>query len=104
MMEYSIKEVSQLTGIKDFTIRMWEKRYKMPLPERGDNKVRKYKENELHNFMRISALIKRGFRISEIMGMSQDEVSEKIGMVFVPKRLDLKIDRLMKLAQTFSDT
>ncbi|MBO7566285.1 MAG: MerR family transcriptional regulator, partial [Bacteroidales bacterium] len=25
MMEYSIKEVSQLTGIKDFTIRMWEK-------------------------------------------------------------------------------
>ena len=104
MMEYSIKEVSQLTGIKDFTIRMWEKRYKMPLPERGDNKVRKYKENELHNFMRISAHIKRGFRISEIMGMSPDEVSEKIGMVFVPKRLDLKIDRLMKLAQTFSDT
>ena len=104
MMEYSIKEVSQLTGIKDFTIRMWEKRYKMSLPERGDNKARKYKENDLHNLLRIAALIKRGFRISEIMGMSPDEVSEKIGMVFVPKRLDLKINRLMKLAQTFSDT
>jgi DNA-binding transcriptional MerR regulator len=104
MMEYSIKELSQLTGIKDFTIRTWEKRYKMSLPERGDNKARKYKENDLHNFLRIAALIKRGYRISEIVEMSQDEMSAKIGMVFVPKRMDLKINRLMKLAQTFSDT
>lgn len=104
MLEYSINEVSQLTGIKPFTLRIWEKRYaNMILSERTRKNTRKYKEADLHLLMRISALIKRGFRISEISSMSQDEISQKIGSVFVPKMSGLKINRLMKLAQNFDE-
>lgn len=104
MLEYSINEVSQLTGIKPFTLRVWEKRYaNMILSERTRKNTRKYKETDLHLLMRVSALIKRGFRISEISEMTQEEISQKIGSVFVPKMSDLKINRLMKLAQSFDE-
>jgi len=100
-LEYSISEVSQLTGIKDFTLRIWEKRYNMMPPARTKNNKRVYRESDVQMLRRFAALIKRGYKISEIVSMSAEEISMKIGTVFVPKTSNQIIKRLMKLAETF---
>lgn len=102
ILEYSISEVSQLTGIKDFTLRIWEKRYKLALSARAKNNQRVYRESDVQLLRRFAALIRRGYKISEIVAMSADEISMKIGTVFVPKTTNQIIKRLMKLAETFS--
>ncbi|MCQ2251125.1 MAG: MerR family transcriptional regulator [Bacteroidales bacterium] len=100
-LEYSISEVSQLTGIKDFTLRVWEKRYKLMPPARTKNNKRVYREADVEMLRRFAALIKRGYKISEIVSMSAEEISIKIGTVFVPKTSNQIIKRLMKLSETF---
>ena len=100
-MEYSISEVSQLTGIKDFTLRIWEKRYKLALSARRKNNQRVYRESDVQLLMRFAALTSRGYKISEVSAMSADEISQKIGTVFVPKTSNQIIKRLMKLSETF---
>lgn len=102
ILEYSISEVSQLTGIKDFTLRIWEKRYQLDLAARTKNNKRVYRESDVQLLRRFAALIRRGYKISEIAAMSPDEISLKIGTVFVPKTTNQIIKRLMKLAETFS--
>ncbi len=102
ILEYSISEVSQLTGIKDFTLRIWEKRYKIALSARSKNNKRVYRESDVQLLRRFAALIRRGYKISEIVAMSAEEISLKIGTVFVPKTTNQIIKRLMKLAETFS--
>lgn len=102
ILEYSISEVSQLTGIKDFTLRIWEKRYKLALSARRKNNQRVYRESDVQLLMRFAALTSRGYKISELVAMSPEEISLKIGTVFVPKTSNQIIKRLMKLAENFN--
>ena len=39
---YSIRVASRLTGVSSDTLRMWERRYGFPKPERNESQVRVY--------------------------------------------------------------
>lgn len=80
-MEYSIKEIETQTGIKAFTIRIWEKRYNLTTPKRTDSNIRIYSEDDLHKILAVSALVKRGFKISEVAPLSTSELNEKLKML-----------------------
>ena len=56
MAEYKIKDIEILTGIKAHTIRIWEKRYGMLIPERTDTKIRTYTDADLSFLLNISLL------------------------------------------------
>lgn len=101
MLEYSIADISQITGIKPYTLRIWEKRYGIITPNRSDAKFRKYDEDDLQKILSISSLVKRGYKISEVQNLSQEQISEKLGTVFAPEFSQGKINQLMKQAQTF---
>ncbi|MCE1168021.1 MAG: MerR family transcriptional regulator [Sphingobacteriia bacterium] len=111
MSTYSIKDIEKFTGIKAHTIRIWEKRYGVIDPERTDTNIRYYSDSDLKKLLNISILNRNGFKISDIVWMGEDELSEKVlqvtqriydadtqmeGLVVAMIELDeLKFDKLL---------
>lgn len=111
MSTYSIKDIEKFTGIKAHTIRIWEKRYRVIDPERTDTNIRYYSDADLKKLLNISILNRNGFKISDIVWMGEDELSEKVlqvtqriydadtqleGLVVAMIELDeLKFDKLL---------
>lgn len=78
MTVYSINDLEKITGIKAHTIRIWEKRYEVVHPKRTATNIRYYEDQDLKKLLNISTLNRHGIKISQIIGMSPREVSEKI--------------------------
>lgn len=74
MAAYKIRDLEILTGIKAHTIRIWEKRYNLLIPERTSTQIRTYSDHELLLLLNISVLNKKGIKISNIAQMSPDEI------------------------------
>ncbi|MBP6979214.1 MAG: MerR family transcriptional regulator [Bacteroidales bacterium] len=74
---YLIKDLEKLTGIKAHTIRIWEKRYAVVKPRRTSTNIRYYCNEDLKRLINISALIKQGFKISQLAELGDEELSEK---------------------------
>ena len=76
---YSIKDLEHLSGIKAHTLRIWEQRYGILNPSRTDTNIRYYGDKELKLVLNIALLqIKGGFKISEIVKMSDDDIFSHI--------------------------
>ena len=73
MAVYSIKDVEKLTGIRAHTLRAWEQRYDLVTPRRGQNNVRFYLDEDLHELSTVAVLNKHGYRISKIAAMAPAE-------------------------------
>lgn len=78
MDSFTIKDLSNLSGIKAHTIRIWEQRYNFLKPSRSETNIRYYSNEELRTILNIALLNKYGFKISHIDKMSAAEMSEKI--------------------------
>lgn len=63
----SIADVSKRTGISQAALRMWEKRYGWPKPQRNDSGYRVYSESLVTDVTRLASLIERGFSVGEII-------------------------------------
>lgn len=78
MASYSIKDLEELSGIKAHTIRIWEKRYGVVVPERTNTNIRLYSDDDLKKLLNISILNKHGLKISHLSKLSQDDLKEKV--------------------------
>ena len=76
--EYSIKDLERVTGIKAHTIRIWEKRYNIVNPERTKSNIRHYCDDDLKRLLNISVLVKNGYKISKVAGLSERELGQRI--------------------------
>ncbi len=56
-MFYSIQEVSERTGVADYTIRYWEKEYNLLRPEKDSRGKRRYKSSDVELIKKIKELI-----------------------------------------------
>ncbi|MDD5455163.1 MAG: MerR family transcriptional regulator [Candidatus Ratteibacteria bacterium] len=54
---YSIQEVSERTGIADYTLRYWEKEYNLLRPEKDSRGKRRYKASDVELIKKIKELI-----------------------------------------------
>ena len=62
---YSIKEVSEMVGVNESTLRYWEKEFPFLKPKVTGNKVRQYAEKDIEQVKLIYSLIKvKGFKIA----------------------------------------
>ena len=96
MGKYSIKELEQLSGIKAHTIRIWEKRYKVIIPQRTATNIRFYSDDDLKKIINVSLLNNHGIKISRIADMSLQEISDKILEMSEAKgEADIYIDQLV---------
>lgn len=79
MVAYSIKDLENLSGVKAHTLRIWEKRYGIINPNRTDTNIRYYKDADLQKILNISLLNRKGYKISKIVEMSDEEITQKVG-------------------------
>jgi MerR family transcriptional regulator, light-induced transcriptional regulator len=78
MANYTIKDLERLSGIKAHTIRIWEKRYGLIEPERTLTNIRTYCDAELRKLLNISVLNRNGYKISRIVKLSHEEITDNI--------------------------
>ena len=83
---YSISDLSELTGLKTHTLRMWEKRYGFLRPQRTDTNIRYYVDSDLAMLRLVQRLNNHGVRISRIAEMSLEELEKEC------KRISLQQD------------
>ncbi|GAB3638158.1 MerR family transcriptional regulator [Hymenobacter arcticus] len=72
MRQYSIRDLAQLSGIKQHTIRTWELRYGLLHPARTATNVRYYREEDLLSLLQVATLCGSGQRISEVAQLSEE--------------------------------
>ncbi len=75
---YSIKDLSAITGIKQHTIRIWEKRYNLLQPSRTETNLRCYDDNQLKRLLNIAYLNKQGIKISKLALFSDKTLGETV--------------------------
>lgn len=75
---YTIKDLENLSNIKAHTLRIWEQRYGMLVPQRTDTNIRYYTDAELRYILNVSLLNQNGLKISKIATLSQDEIEREV--------------------------
>tara|TARA_R110002049_G_scaffold253508_2_gene428872 strand:- start:11160 stop:12059 length:900 start_codon:yes stop_codon:yes gene_type:complete len=75
---FSIKDLENLTGIKAHTIRIWEKRYNLLSPNRSETNIRNYSITSFQKLLNISFLNNNGLKISKIASLKEEEIPIKV--------------------------
>lgn len=78
MPSYSIKDLEVISGIKAHTIRIWEQRYSLLVPERTETNIRLYDDNQMRRLLNVTALLETGLRVSKIANLSDDEMNNRV--------------------------
>ncbi len=81
-MIYSIKQLSEISGINKITLRSWEERYGFLVAQRSDTNIRKYSTEQLICAINTSALLKEGLKISTIAKKSPAQINTLIESKF----------------------
>ena len=95
MAEYKIKDIEILTGIKAHTIRIWEKRYGMLIPERTDTQIRTYSDADLSFLLNVSLLNKNGVKISKIATMETSVIHALVSDIRLSPAIDNAEEKLI---------
>lgn len=93
---YSIKDLEVLSGVKAHTIRIWEKRYNLLVPDRTDTNIRYYSDDDLRRMLNISLLVRTGYKISKVATWTDDKINDKVLEISKRKTSEVEyIDRLI---------
>ena len=75
---YSMKKASEEAGLSSHVLRAWEKRYQAVKPLRTVGKHRLYSKEHVKRLQLLKQLTEQGYRISQIAGLTTEELQEKI--------------------------
>jgi DNA-binding transcriptional MerR regulator len=73
---FTIKAVSQATGLSIETLRAWERRYGIVAPDRDPNGRRSYRPEDVIRLRKLREATERGHTISKLARFSDAELSE----------------------------
>jgi DNA-binding transcriptional MerR regulator len=71
----NISDVERETGIAKETLRVWERRYGFPKPQRDANGERIYPPEQLQRLRQVKRLIDLGYRPGKVMPLTDDELA-----------------------------
>jgi DNA-binding transcriptional MerR regulator len=74
--EFSIQFVSRVTGINPHTIRAWEKRYQVVVPNRDSKGRRLYNQSHIDRLVMLQDLVDIGNKISDLAKMSDEQLKK----------------------------
>jgi MerR family transcriptional regulator, light-induced transcriptional regulator len=96
---YSISAVERDTGLSKDTLRVWERRYSFPKPERDQHGERVYTQTQVDKLRALKRLIDRGYRPGKIIDLPVEDLlqladvtASALGEVEVPPDLRPFID------------
>ena len=81
-MNYSIKDLSDISGVNKITLRSWETRHNFLVAKRTSTNIRQYTVEQLLCAVNTSALISTGLKISVICKLSCEKISEMVDAKF----------------------
>jgi MerR family transcriptional regulator, light-induced transcriptional regulator len=87
---YSIGAVERSTGLTKDTLRVWERRYGFPKPQRDELGERLYQGADVDKLRVIKRLIDRGYRPGKIVGLPVNDLkrlADSLGEVDTPAEL-----------------
>jgi DNA-binding transcriptional MerR regulator len=93
--DFTIKDLENISGIKAHTIRIWEKRYSLLEPKRSETNIRFYANEDLQKLLNIVLLNNNDIKISKIAKMSDEElILQTRALVFAASLNDEAINSL----------
>ncbi len=93
---YSIKDLEKISGVKAHTIRIWERRYHIVVPQRTETNIRLYSDSDLKRLLNIAILNKNGYKISQIARLGDDSLKERVlDLCLDTKNAGIQIESLM---------
>jgi DNA-binding transcriptional MerR regulator len=95
---FSIKDLENLTGIKAHTIRIWEKRYNLLSPNRSDTNIRNYSLLSFQKLLNISFLNNNGFKISKIAELDEEQIPIKVREIASRAKVEEHAINALKMA------
>lgn len=75
---FTIKDISQITGITANRLRVWKKRYDILKPERIEGKTNLFNTETLRYMMKIAKMLEQGYRISDVLDMEEKDIDDKL--------------------------
>ncbi len=75
----SIRVVANRTGIAADTLRVWERRYGFPNPERRPGGSRVYSEDDVARLLLVNRALAEGYRPSEVVPLPRSELEKIVG-------------------------
>ena len=72
--KYSIKAVARISGLTEFVIRAWEKRYNAVTPSRTDTNRRIYSQTDIEKLKLLQHATTNGHSIGNIANLSIDSL------------------------------
>jgi methanogenic corrinoid protein MtbC1 len=73
--KFDIAGVERETGIGKDALRVWEKRYGFPVPERDEHEVRMYPQDQVDRLRLIKRLLDSGMRPVKVVGLETPELN-----------------------------
>ena len=74
--QFSISDIERETGIAKDTLRIWERRYGFPLPQRTTTGERRYSAEQRERLVVIRQLLDAGLRPGALMGLSIQQLRD----------------------------
>lgn len=91
--KHTISDVSRIAGIPRDLLRMWERRYGYPKPDRDSKGDRTYSNEQLNKLVLVRQLVDQGLRPGKLMTQDQAALED---LLQVP-RIDFDADELIDL-------
>mgnify|MGYP000750619079 CR=1 FL=1 len=85
---FNIAAVERDTGLSKDVLRMWERRYGFPVPERDANGERLYPADQVEKLRMIRRLLDHGRRPARVVGASVEELSAMLDAQLVVRYSD----------------
>jgi DNA-binding transcriptional MerR regulator len=95
---FSIKDLENLSGVKAHTIRIWEKRYNLLIPERTDTNIRTYDLDNLQKILNVVLLYENGYKVSKIAALDEVEMRQKVRELVVERNNSKHAINLFKIS------
>ncbi|MGE0761791.1 MAG: MerR family transcriptional regulator [Bdellovibrionales bacterium] len=78
---FSLRQVADLTGLSEFTLRGWEGRYQAFTPDRTDTGRRRYSKQDLKRAFLLRELTGLGRRISDVARLPNSRLEKELDAV-----------------------
>lgn len=104
---YSIKAVSQATGLTVETLRAWERRYRVVVPQRDGKGRRVYRAEDVLRLRRLREATERGHPIGRLVHLDESSLA---GLLHEPERRPQSamastfVERILDAAVRYSPT
>ncbi|HCN46378.1 MAG TPA: helix-turn-helix-type transcriptional regulator, partial [Pseudomonas sp.] len=68
-----IREIARLTGVNPVTLRAWERRYGLVVPQRTSKGHRLYSSDQVQRIQAIVAWLNRGVAVSQVLPLLDND-------------------------------